>query len=156
MLRYAYTAVTLQEVPDEISLIIAITGCPRNCPGCHSPELREDSGTPLDAEELRRLIAQHPGISCVCFFGGDHESGELAELLNAVHQAELKTCLYTGAERVSDPRISFKLDYRKSGPYLKERGGLESPTTNQTFKRFYDGADLTWWFQRSDLEQIRT
>ena len=46
-LRYAEWAVTLEEVPREISLTISISNCLYRCRGCHSPYLQEDVGEPL-------------------------------------------------------------------------------------------------------------
>ena len=46
-LRYDGAAVVFSEVPDEISLAISITGCPRRCPGCHSEYLWEYHGNLL-------------------------------------------------------------------------------------------------------------
>ena len=36
MLKYVNTAVVFQEIPDEVTLAINISGCPCRCPGCHS------------------------------------------------------------------------------------------------------------------------
>ena len=47
MLKYLYTKITFAEAPDEISLCIDITNCIYHCNNCHSPELRQDIGTPL-------------------------------------------------------------------------------------------------------------
>jgi len=37
-LKYTGYAVTLAEVPEEISLTITISNCAFRCHGCHSPE----------------------------------------------------------------------------------------------------------------------
>ena len=46
-LRYAEWAITMAEVPREVSLSISITNCAYLCYGCHSPDLRKDTGEPL-------------------------------------------------------------------------------------------------------------
>ena len=43
-LRYISTSIVLQEVPDEISLAISISGCTHKCDGCHSAYLWENKG----------------------------------------------------------------------------------------------------------------
>ena len=48
MLKYLYTREVFQEVPEEMSLAIAISGCRIRCKGCHSRELWEDKGEILD------------------------------------------------------------------------------------------------------------
>ena len=52
-MKSASHAICFQEIPDEISLSFAISNCPNNCEGCHSPWLREDCG-----EDLYWLLPQ--------------------------------------------------------------------------------------------------
>ena len=66
--------------------------------------------------------------------GGDQNKDELLECLNIAKKHNLKTCLYTGSDKI-DYSIIKKLDYVKIGRYIKELGGLDSETTNQ---RMYD------------------
>lgn len=70
MLKYKDTQVCFQEVPDEISLCINISGCTIGCKNCHSIHLAEDNGELLTIEALSSLIEQNTGITCVCFMGG--------------------------------------------------------------------------------------
>lgn len=135
MLKYQYTRVTLAEVPDEISLCICISGCPIHCKGCHSTELWEDTGTTLTYNELEKLIDTNKGISCVCFMGGDQEPNLIYGLAKyvKVNHKEIKTCWYSGKEFIPHDLFLTVLDYIKIGPYIEEKGGLESPTTNQRF-----------------------
>ena len=68
-LRYAGAAVTLAEVPEEVSLTISITNCRFRCHGCHSAYLQEDIGRPL-LPDLDALIHRYAGlITCVCLMG---------------------------------------------------------------------------------------
>ena len=53
MLKFYNYDIVCQEIPDEVTLAINITGCPIHCPGCHSTWLWEDCGDVL------------------CSFGGD-------------------------------------------------------------------------------------
>ena len=75
-LKYVEHAVTMAEVPLEISLTISISNCAFRCYGCHSQYLQEDVGKPL-LQDLKGLIEQYRGlISCVCLMG---EGGNPAE-----------------------------------------------------------------------------
>lgn len=147
--------ISLQEVPDEISLTIGLYDCPFGCEDCHTPELQSsgleegDSKTALTKEYLGELIEASTGITVVTFFGGDNHPTALIELLVEVHSRGLKTCVYTGASHLS-PKITDHLDFYKVGKYIPEYGPLTSEKTNQTFrKRTYEGfADITHYFWR--------
>lgn len=132
-LKYFSYTIALQEVPDEVSLIVNISGCPYHCDGCHSDYLRKYEGRYI-CEDIKEIIRKYEGlITCVCFMGGDQNCAELVELLRIVHDYNLKTCLYTGANNVSNDlhRAMEHLDYVKIGSYNKELGDLSSVTTNQ-------------------------
>lgn len=133
MIKYVSYAVTFAEVPDEISLTLAISNCGGHCPGCHSPELRQDIGRDLEAD-LPALLKKYKGqITCVCFLGQGNDPEALKECLEYVKYHGLNTCLYTGSDSFSpniSPTFSY-LDYIKVGPYIEGLGGLDSPTTNQ-------------------------
>lgn len=133
-MKYLDTLVGFQEFPDEISLLINISNCHFHCFGCHSPELWEDIGTELTFKELHRLIASNKGITCVGFMGGNlKEINPLAEYIKNI-DPPLKVGWYTGGiiEESDILKLEF-LDYVKTGPYIKELGGLDSPSTNQRF-----------------------
>lgn len=130
MLKYADTLISFQEVPDEITLCISITNCCNLCKGCHSPWLREDSGTLLTYAELTSLIKKNKGISCVCFMGGDREPWEVVRLASLVKKdfPTLKTAWYSGN---NDSKYKYSFDYVKLGPYIQELGPITEKTTNQ-------------------------
>lgn len=136
-MKYVDTMVVFREVPEEISLAINISGCPVQCPGCHSSYLAQDIGTPLDEAAVDSLIAGNPGISCVSFMGGDADPSYIKKLSQHVHSAHpgLKTCWYSGREleQAEKHGMTQELDYIKVGPYVDEFGPLDSPTTNQRF-----------------------
>ena len=114
MLKYLNTDIVFQEVPDETSLAINITGCPCRCPGCHSPYLWADTGIVLNAEAIDCLMAEHgAGITCVCFMGGDAAPHEVEGLAAYVHQRypQHKVAWYSGRQY-----IPHNIDKR----YLKE------------------------------------
>ena len=144
MIKYYSSSIVFQEVPDEITLALEITGCPHRCPECHSPWLQEPIGRELTREECSRLISSNPGITCVCFMGGDRNHSEIAELCKLIHFKGLKTAIYSGDEEM-DPELIDYMDYYKIGPYIKELGPLNAPTTNQRFYRIENSkvTDLT-------------
>ena len=158
MLKYIETKVVLEEVPDEITLAINISGCPNRCPGCHSPHLWEDSGTSLTEDNLMNLISKNPGITCVCLLGGDADPEYTAALFKSVKKnTDLKTCWYSGRDMDYGYEGLKYLDFIKTGPYIKEKGPLTSPVTNQRFHSVcYDSTedtislkDITFKFQRT-------
>lgn len=140
-----------QEVPDEISLAILVTGCPVGCAGCHSAaSWNELSGTELSSEALDSLLRRHARVlTCVVFLGGEWHEEDLARRLDQIRERGLKTCLYTGLEEHEVPAsIRARLDFLKVGPYMAERGGLQSPDTNQKFIDLRDGRTLNHRFQQ--------
>lgn len=145
MLLFSY-AITLQEVPGEISLTLNISQCKFNCTGCHTPELKGDNGSLITGKMLNSLIDLYTGISVVTFMGGDQFPKELEELLELVKSKGLKTCLYTGAKAVPQ-RLSILLDFLKVGEFREELGGLPSKNTNQRLYNMITGEDLTYKFR---------
>ena len=70
-MKYVDAKVVFQEIPDEITLAISISGCTIHCAGCHSKYLWDDVGELLTIDSLKQLIEKNSGITCVCFMGGD-------------------------------------------------------------------------------------
>ena len=65
---------------------------------------------------------------------------QLREALQIGRCHGLKTCLYSGCENVESFRDLLPLlDYLKLGEYQPDRGGLDSPNTNQRFYRVVNG-----------------
>ena len=132
MLKYTDSQITFSEIPDEITLCINISNCPFRCKGCHSKELWEDVGKELTPNEIDSLLQD--GVSCLLFMGGDSDLPSLTELLKHVKicYPNVKTAWYSGRREV--PLYDFPLillDYIKLGPYIKEKGPLNNPNTNQ-------------------------
>ena len=66
---------------------------------------------------------------------------QLREALQIVRCHGLKTCLYSGCKSVEPFRDLLPLlDYLKLGKYRPDRGGLDSPDTNQRFYRVINSA----------------
>ncbi|MBQ7634722.1 MAG: anaerobic ribonucleoside-triphosphate reductase activating protein [Bacteroidaceae bacterium] len=154
MLRYAGTDIVFQEFPDEVTLAINITGCPNNCPGCHSPYLREDAGPELDDVALLSLIADYRGeITCVGLMGGDGDPQSVMHLCDTIRLTygdTLRTGWYSGRERLPQGFRPELFDYVKLGPFVEAAGPLSSPHTNQRMYRIHDGKlhDITHRFRK--------
>lgn len=149
MLKYANTQVVFQEFPGETTLAINITGCPNHCPGCHSPHLWKDEGTPLTVETLSELINPYKDtITCVGFMGGDQDPKAIQHLVGVMKcmYPGLKYGWYSGNNFWSDEMMEM-FDYVKFGSYKKNLGGLDSPTTNQVmYKHIYnDSGTFSMW-----------
>lgn len=132
MLKYLYYSEIFKEIPGEITLGISISGCQIRCPGCHSRELWEDKGKPLDWPTLHTLIHLHHGITCVCLFGGERDIDTLADLFYHARKY-VKTAWYCGLDFIPKNKVGILryLDFYKIGHYDQELGGLDSPATNQ-------------------------
>lgn len=147
-LKYLTSMVVFQEIPNEITLAINVSGCPYRCKGCHSPELWEYSGEYV-SEDLDRLIKQNDGITCVCFMGGDQNPLELVQLGERVRALGLKVGLYTGTDNYWFLTTGFSnFDYIKYGRWREDDGPLSSPTTNQRLIQNINGEwkDITFSF----------
>ena len=134
MLKFYNYDIVFQEIPDEVTLAVNITHCPIHCPQCHSKFLWEDAGEPFNEESAAIMIEEYKdAITCVSFMGGDNEPAEvnrLAEWMKKTYPS-LKVAWYSGRQEVSPEVDAGHFDYIKLGPYIEERGGLKSPTTNQ-------------------------
>lgn len=136
-MKVASFEIVFQEVPGEVTLALNISGCPNRCKGCHSPHLWEDTGEELTTELLEALVNRYyPGITCVCFMGGDQNPEYVAQLAKHVHDTYgIKTAWYSGREFPLNDSGLEMYDFVKIGPYVEALGGLKSPTTNQRFYR---------------------
>ncbi|MCD8305462.1 MAG: anaerobic ribonucleoside-triphosphate reductase activating protein [Prevotella sp.] len=138
MLKFYNTDVVFQELPDEVTLAVNISGCPCRCPGCHSKFLWEDVGTPLDEKAIDGFMDEFgKDISCLCFMGGDAEPETVNLFAGYIRRAYAgkKVGWYTGRTLIS-PKIDRRnFDYIKVGPYIAHLGALKSPATNQRLYR---------------------
>ena len=155
-LKYANYYIGYQEVPNEITLCINISGCPHHCEGCHSQYLWEYEGNYI-SDDIEALQGKYKGmITCICFMGGDQNLEELTELLFKVkHVYNLKTCIYSGNDEaeIFDDVLQY-IDYLKVGRYIEYLGGLDKSTTNQKFYKVNECklTDITYIFQQKGVD----
>lgn len=141
--------IVLQEVPDEISLCITVCGCDVKCKGCHSEHIwNENSGYTFTIKDFETLLDKYKDyITCVVFMGGEWDN-DLSRMLLYAKSQDLKTCLYTGKNKISMIHSAL-LTYVKLGRYIKELGGLESPKTNQLFYNLKTNELLNYKFLKN-------
>lgn len=137
--------IVLQEVPDEVSLAINITGCPYRCAGCHSSHLQREYGDYV-GDVLPMALKQYSGlITCVCFMGGDQHMDDLIKHCTYIRKNYpwLRIAIYTGTSSLEEIKPCLHLlDYAKVGPYCENAGGLDKTNTNQ--RMFKKGAFGAW------------
>ena len=145
MLKYVNTGIVFQEIPDEVTLAINISGCPCHCPGCHSHYLWEDIGLPLNAEAVDAFVNEYgKNITCIAFMGGDNDPMGVNLLAQYIHEEhpQYKVAWYSGRVRITSAVNKADFDYIKVGPYLKHLGPLKSTTTNQRLYRQNDTGEF--------------
>lgn len=126
------TSVCFCELNQEISLTINLSCCPHRCPGCHSQYLQKDIGDELTIDIIDDLINKHQGITCVLFLGGDNDKLSLINLAKHISKNyDLLVGWYSGDSELDLNEYGKYFDYIKVGPYIKNLGPLNSPTTNQ-------------------------
>ena len=132
-LKYLGYDIVFQEIPDEVTLAINISGCPHKCEGCHSEYLWNYDGAFI-SEDIDVLLDKYGRfITCVCFMGGDQNQNELLYLVNIVKRRGIRTALYSGCDCFEDIKkdLLCGLDYLKLGRYKKYLGGIDKPLSNQ-------------------------
>ena len=131
MIKFKDSYIVFEEIPDRVSLAVNITNCQNNCIGCHSPELRLNSGIELTEEEIDKLINENYGIDCFLFMGEGKDRVRLLELAKYIkHNYNLKVAIYSGRNNVESDFYEV-FDYIKVGEYKEEYGPLNKETTNQ-------------------------
>lgn len=156
-LKYISYDIVFQEVPNEVSLAINITGCPHRCEGCHSDYLWDYHGSFID-NDIDDLICKYRNmITCICFMGGDQNLFNLKYLLQYIkNRYKLKTCLYSGSNDIEtlNPMLKY-LDYIKYGSYIKDFGGINEVGSNQKFLEIDKDKiqDITYLFKAKHKQE---
>jgi anaerobic ribonucleoside-triphosphate reductase activating protein len=152
VLYFSHPQITVQDVPDEISLALSISGCKLKCHGCHSAfTWNEQYGKELTDKSMLDLLYKHKHISCVLFYGGEWKSNRLLELFQIVKSKNLKICLYTGLEFSKVPElIKDQVDYLKVGRYISNLGPINQKGSNQKIFSKKDNIfyDITYLLQK--------
>ena len=150
MLKYYNFDIVFQEIPDEVTLAVNITGCPCHCPGCHSPHLWEDIGEPPEEAALRAMLPTYSGeVTCICLMGGDADTQAVERLCTFIRKdLGLHSAWWSGRADLPEGLDLARFDYVKTGPYIESLGGLKNPKTNQRLYRVAEGAleDITYRF----------
>lgn len=138
-MKYVDVKIVFQEIPDEITLAINISGCPVRCHDCHSKYLWENIGESLNRDSLYNIINSNKGITCIAFMGGDSDIEYMQTLFCLVKSKypKLKIAWYSGVDRVLTKVDTKYIDYIKVGPYIKDRGPLNNPNTNQRMYKIH-------------------
>ena len=114
MLKYVNTGIVFQEIPDEVTLAINISGCPCHCPGCHSHYLWEDIGLPLNTDAIDAFINEYGrNITCIAFMGGDGDPKGVDMLAQYIHEEhpQYKVAWYSGRVRITSAVNKSDFDY---------------------------------------------
>lgn len=138
-MKFVNTEVVLREIPTEISLAFNISGCPFRCPGCHSIELREDIGYELTFDVIEKEINNHPGVSCILLMGGDSDRYYIYDIAKHFND-RYKIAWYSGSDdQTILEEAKDYLNYIKLGSWQKDKGPLNSKTTNQRLYKVING-----------------
>lgn len=146
MLKYANYDIVFQEVPNEMSLAVSISGCTLRCVGCHSRYLWEDKGEELSIFAIEQLLKLEDGVTCLLLMGGEHDIDTLVEIFMHFHR-KIKTAWYCGLDMIPKDKLGIVqyLDYLKVGHFDMELGGLSSPTTNQRLYKIEHQGDGNYY-----------
>lgn len=146
MLKYANYDIVFQEVPNEMSLAVSISGCTLRCVGCHSRYLWEDKGEVLSIFAIEQLLKLEDGVTCLLLMGGEHDIDTLVEIFMHFHR-KIKTAWYCGLDMIPKDKLGIVqyLDFLKVGHFDMELGGLSSPTTNQRLYKIEHQGDGNYY-----------
>lgn len=146
MLKYANYDIVFQEVPNEMSLAVSISGCTLRCAGCHSRYLWEDKGEVLSIFAIEQLLKLEDGVTCLLLMGGEHDIDVLVEIFMHFHR-KIKTAWYCGLDMIPKDKLGIVqyLDFLKVGHFDMELGGLSSPTTNQRLYKIEHQGDGNYY-----------
>lgn len=135
--------ISMNEIPDHIAVAIELGNCSRRCKGCHSEwcrkKLPKAQWTEMEAimMKVNKLVKQ--GADAIVLMGGTTNGISPEDLTRAINilNTYAPVGLYSGADFSSNIhsylKRNAKLRWLKTGSFIQECGGLDSPTTNQRF-----------------------
>ena len=150
MIKYKDSYIVFEEIPNRVSLALNITNWQNMCVGCHSPELRLNSGIELTEDEIDKLINENYGIDCVVFMGEGKDKESLLKLVTYIKEKHnILVGVYSGRNEVEEEYFDV-FDYVKVGEYKQEYGPLNNKTTNQRLYKIDNGniENITFLFWR--------
>ena len=127
---------------------IHLSGCTRNCKGCHNKELQSfQFGTDIDLNKyLKKLRKRTKFYDAICIMGGDllcqdfeDAQGFAIMLRTAFPKKEL--WLFTGEEIHLVPKWAKEIfDYIKTGPYIENQAkeGFPASSNQKLLKKGKD------------------
>lgn len=142
-------SVILQECPGEISLGIAVAGCPYGCKDCSYKSLDKYGTVDLSLAKFEDALKKYQGLAtAVVWMGGCWLKDQLTEYLVRAKSYGYKNCLYTGLNQLSDIDSSIlpHLDYCKTGRW--QGLPITDPQSNQKFWDVETGKDISSKFHR--------
>lgn len=152
--------ITLTEIPNRISVFFEIGNCTCHCDGCHSPELWDTNYTRpnMTVQEIIDYVDEQYklGANAVVLMGGMNNKDVSKDVftLLLLKLSTRQVGIYVGSDDLEWLPL-LPVRWIKAGGYEKDKGGLDSPTTNQRFYE-YDPTNRVWkdktkeYFQRSD------
>ena len=133
--------ITLNEVPNKVSVFVEFSNCHLKCEGCHSNHLHSDmfDGEKTDIKYILSYVEKQidKGAEYIVLMGGDTNGVQKEDLYTLINKLDdiAPVMLYSGSEDISI-LTDTNLTLLKTGGYIEELGGLLSPTTNQkVFKK---------------------
>lgn len=134
--------ITINEVPDRMSVYFEIGECRQNCKGCHSPHLHTQIKDKMSVADMKSYAQRmiNEGANAIVILGGTTNGLSLVDMKNIIDTLSdvAPVCLYSGTD---DKDINewitdhTGVNWIKTGSYKEDLGGLQSPKTNQRFYR---------------------
>lgn len=134
--------ITINEVPDRMSVYFEIGECRQNCKGCHSPHLHTQIKDKMSVADMKSYAQRmvNEGANAIVILGGTTNGIPLEDLKRIIDTLAdvAPVCVYSGTDdKDINKWITFntELNWIKTGSYKEDLGGLQSPKTNQRFYR---------------------
>lgn len=166
------TGVTFSELKGEVAHYFLFGNCIKNCPDCHSKKDLNYFQNPIPCNRcwsvydavLSAIYAKNDGATAILLMGGTTCEGvyeeDIINLVNALSKI-LPVAIYSGLDEdevdgarwYANLNLYTNVRWLKTGSYQKDKGGLDSPTTNQKFYERLDNGqwlDITSTYTRKD------